>query len=113
VVSIITKIDTVKADKLAVFERELSTKGTKIIKFSYDHRYKNDSLNEILKTLEEIMHNQRKCILVAGKSNTGKHTLINCLAKHVAKHQDSPSNIFLLKLSDNLRLIDSPIRLQD
>jgi len=55
----------------------------KVVKFSYDNKLKAGYIEEIIAALKEMGSGN---VLVAGKSLTGKHTLITHLAKHVGKY---------------------------
>ena len=52
-------------------------------------------------------------ILVAGKTFTGKHSLITTMAKATKCYQESPGELQLFKLDERFRLIDSPYKIDD
>ena len=51
--------------------------------------------------------------MVVGKSLTGKHSLITTMAKAAKCYQESPCELQVFKLDENLRLIDSPYKIED
>jgi GTP-binding protein EngB required for normal cell division len=50
-------------------------------------------------------------LIVAGKANTGKHTLIQILCRYAGKYQDLPSELFELNMAPGLKIIDAPFKI--
>lgn len=57
--------------------------------------------------------NDNVSVFVAGKENTGKHTLIQFLCKYAGKYQDFPSELFELILAPGIKIIDAPYKIED
>jgi ribosome biogenesis GTPase A len=105
--TIISKTDTLKG---AEAKQSLHPTGGKVLKFTTDHKYKSTYVEDIIAALKEAGEGR---VFVAGKSLTGKHTLITQIAKHLGKYQESPYELNLIKITPTLSLIDSPYRLSD
>ena len=52
-------------------------------------------------------------VIVVGKSNTGKHTIIKHLLRSVKFNMESYSDIYKVPLFDNVTLIDAPFKIED
>lgn len=63
--------------------------------------------------LQNHKEGEKKHILVAGKTFTGKHALITLLAKAARCYQIDPTELLQLKLNQNLYLLDSPYKIND
>lgn len=109
IISILTKIDTIK--DISAIEAKTQPLCETLLKFTVDHKQKSTCLDAILQVLRES--NIEGNIFVAGKALTGKHSFITNIAKHIGKYNATSCELNLIKISDTLRLIDSPYKLED
>lgn len=81
-----------------------------MIAFSIDHKRKEQSTSQLMTALKETKGGN---ILVAGKTLTGKHSLITAMGKAAKCYQESPCELQVFKLDQGLNLIDSPYKIED
>ena len=83
VISVLTKVDTVKRH-LAEVEEEAKQYCETLLKYSIDHKVKGEYMEAIISALKDAGEG---IVLVVGKTFTGKHTFITHLGKHIGKYQ--------------------------
>jgi hypothetical protein len=81
-----------------------------VIAFSHESKRKEQSTSDLMTALKQTKGGN---ILVAGKIFTGKHSLITTTAKAVKCYQESPYELQVFKLDNDLKLLDSPYKIED
>ena len=89
------------------------------MRFTYDSKHKNENINELLKVMREtkesigMSEDDNISVFIAGKANTGKHTIVSILCKYAGKYQDLPSELFELSLTQGFKIADGPYKMED
>ena len=86
-ISILTKTDTVSREHLATSLKFARESCQTVLCFSIDHKRKEQSTSELMTALKQTNAGN---ILVAGKTLTGKHSLITAMAKAAKCYNESP-----------------------
>lgn len=60
-----------------------------------------------------LKHTKGGHIFVAGKKLTGKHSLITAMARASKCYVQSPCELQLFKIDNEIQLIDSPFKIED
>lgn len=81
-----------------------------VLLFSNDHKLRQKSIEDLNSMLQKTTPG---LILVAGKTFTGKHTLITSLARAAGKYQENPCELQTFRLDNGFTLIDSPYKIHD
>ena len=86
-ISILTKVDTVSKNHFENSFKYAQGVCETVIPFSIDHKRKEQSTSQLMTALKETKGGN---ILVAGKTFTGKHSLITAMGKAAKCYQESP-----------------------
>ena len=110
VLSVISKVDTINQKQLQKLKAQLEERNQKFVEFSNDNRRKNACIEEIKREISTMTGGNAN-VIVVGKSNTGKHTIIKHLLRSVKFNMESYSDLYKVPLFDNVTLIDAPFKI--
>jgi uncharacterized ParB-like nuclease family protein len=84
-----------------------------LVSFSNDNKRKEQSISDLRNALAAVTPTKANHILVAGKTLTGKHSLITTVAKAARCYQEDPIELLTFKVREDLLLIDAPYKISD